>query len=396
MDLPTCELLLGPTGRSALVAAADLAPTNATYLTCTDRLRKQFPAELARAALDTILLRVKATSKFTRANEMFFTREALEVSTGEIVSRYRAERYAKYDSVADFCCGIGGDAIGLGLAGVRVHAIDNDPIRVRFAAANLAAYGLADRAKVEVADVLVDALPNVAAAFADPGRRAQGRRFLSPSDYLPPPADIQKRLPAHFPLGFKLAPGTAWSDLHAFDGEVEFISVDGELKECVVWLGPLRTAARRATLLPGRHTLFTDTMPLAGEPVEIGAYIYDPDAAVTRAGLVPVLAEQIAAAPIDHTVQLLTSETLTLTPFATAFRVDAVLKWDSREIGHYLRANNIGRITPIHRGAMPEAEAMVKRVKLAGEEHRFLLLTRGLGNPVVIVVERIIADYSRL
>ena len=48
-------------------------------------------------------------------------------------------------------------------------------------------------------------------------------------------------------LAAKIAPGVAWSDLTRWDAEVEFISVEGELKECVLWFGPLRTAAFRAS-----------------------------------------------------------------------------------------------------------------------------------------------------
>src|SRR5262249_11287433 len=88
-------------------------------------------------------------------------------------------------------------------------------------------------------------------------------------------------------------------ELRALDAETEFISVDGELKECVLWFGPLRTIARRATVLPFRATLAIEGKspePIAGPP---RAYLYDPDPAVTRAGLITDLAAQLGAHQLD-------------------------------------------------------------------------------------------------
>src|SRR5204862_124898 len=78
------------------------------FLSCFNRLHKLYPAELARAALETALLRQRARAKFSHADAMYFTREALEQASGEAVSRYRAERFVPFGRVGDFCCGIGG------------------------------------------------------------------------------------------------------------------------------------------------------------------------------------------------------------------------------------------------------------------------------------------------
>jgi hypothetical protein len=431
MDLAVFDQLLSPAGERALRAATDLAPTPATLLACTGRLRKHFAPDLARAALETVLLRAKAAVKFSRADRMFFTREALEVSSSEAVSRHRAERFRRYETVGDFGCGIGGDAIGLTTAGVRVAAVDRDELRTRMAAANLAAYDLADQAQFHVADLLTDPLPDVPAAFADPGRRADGKRFLSVAEYLPPPAELLKRLPAGFPIAFKLAPGVAWGDLHGFDGEVEFISVGGELKECVLWLGELRTTGRRATVLgdhtktvggpgaqksavfqegdqgdqdfshpPSRggvgfpdacqaHTLDATAALPPVTPRPIGTFLYDPDPAVTRAGLVPVLAEQLGAEPIDAVVQSLTSDANTPTPFATAYRVEEVVPVDVKKLTAALYARHVGRVTVVNRGSLADAETVLARWKHNGDGHRFVILTRELGRQVAVIADRV-------
>src|SRR5688500_564941 len=140
MDLAAFRRLLSSKGQAALALATELRPTGATLLSVHQRLRKQFPEDLARVAVETAVLRQKAACKFTKAHAMYFTREALEQSSGEVISTYRAGRFAAYPRVGDFCCGIGGDLIGL--AGVtHAVAIDADPLRLAMAQENLKAYG---------------------------------------------------------------------------------------------------------------------------------------------------------------------------------------------------------------------------------------------------------------
>src|SRR5436309_15782921 len=57
------------------------------------RLRAAFPDALVRAALTLRDLRRKATVKFTRAEQMWFTPAGLEQATSEPVARHKAKRF---------------------------------------------------------------------------------------------------------------------------------------------------------------------------------------------------------------------------------------------------------------------------------------------------------------
>lgn len=389
MDLTTFRELLTPAGAAALAAAAALAPTEAGFLACFDSVRKRHPAELAKAAVETVILRQKARAKFSGAGRMFFTREALEQATSEVVARHRAARLAPFGPVADLCCGIGGDALALAAAGASVVAVDTDPLHVAMAGANAAALGLAGRVRCVVGDALTVPLPEVKAAFADPARRAGGRRYLDPEDYSPPLSALRGRFPADFPLAVKAAPGVSWNDLSETDAEVEFVSLAGELKECVLWFGPPRTAARRATVLPSGDSLAAE-IPHEPRPAEpVSAFLHDPDPAVTRAGLVHDLAECIGAAPIDDQVQLLTSSRHAPTPFATAFAVEHAAPFHARLLRDYLRARRVGRVTVIKRGSPADADDLLRKLKLGGPAHRTVFLTRADGQHVMVVCERL-------
>ncbi|MFM8271030.1 MAG: methyltransferase domain-containing protein, partial [Gemmata sp.] len=293
MDLEAFRELLTDAGQRALEQAVSARPTEGDALGVLQALRKFHSPALAAAALETALLRQKARDKFPDAAAMYFTREGLEQSTSAAVASHRAKRFAPYGRVADLCCGTGADALALARAGLTVDAVDLDPLKVAMTAANAAALGLADRVNPVAGDARLVPLPGARAAFADPNRRAAGRRYLAPEDYAPALSALRARFGPDFPLGVKIAPGVARTDIPS-GAEAEFVSLRGELKECVLWFGPLRGAARRATLLPSGAAISGDCSagagPLAGR---VGAVVYDPDPAVTRAGLVGALAARL-------------------------------------------------------------------------------------------------------
>jgi SAM-dependent methyltransferase len=396
VTLDTFDSLLSPTGQSALAAATALTPTDRNSLQAITGLRKQFPAPLAAAAVESCILRAKAAAKFRNSERMYFTREALEVSSGEVIAAYRAERFRPYATVGDFGCGIGGDTLSLAADGRNVVAVELDPVRARMAEANAAACGMAVRVQVRCADLLAGPFPVVDAVFADPGRRSEGQRFLSISHYLPPPGLIVKELPPGVPAAFKLAPGINRDEVAPFGGELEFISVNGELKESVLWLGELRTAMRRATLLarptPGgrdsTHTYAADTLVLPDVPHPVGAFLFDPAAALVRAELEGNVAAELGLHTIGAGLAVFTGDSLVSSPFLTAYRVEAVLPLDAKKVNAHLTASGIGRVTVVQCGSGVDADAISRKCKGKGSEHRFVVLTREAGRPVAVVAER--------
>ena len=91
------------------------------------------------------------------------------------------------------------------------------------------------------------------------------------------------------------------------DVEVELVSLHGECKEATIWFGELRgTASWRATILPTGETI-------TGEPLDFTAnisaplqYVFDPDPAVVRAGLVDAVAVQLGLNRLDPAEEYLT------------------------------------------------------------------------------------------
>ena len=105
--------LLSPAGRELLgrLAGEDVSPERALAL--SESLRAAYPAELVAAALTQQALRTAASAKFSRADQMLFTRAGLEQASSELTARHAAARFAGARVVADLCCGIGGNLVAL-------------------------------------------------------------------------------------------------------------------------------------------------------------------------------------------------------------------------------------------------------------------------------------------
>ena len=393
MDLTSFYELLTPRGQHALLAAMELQPREKDFLTHFQSLCKQYPHQIAKAALETAILRGEAITKFPQADKMYFTREALEQASGYEVSSYRSERYRGYDHVADLGCSIGSDTLALTEV-APVVGLDRDPLRLQMARANSQALGLSAHF---IQNDLVSSFPCLpypyTALFFDPARRADGRRISSVNKYVPP-LNIVAQWLTYFPaIGVKISPGVDLRELFGYQAEIEFISLRGELKEAVLWFGPLKAGQRRATVLPGPHIMIDNisridpsqrpTLAIA-QPLR---YFYEPDPAVIRAGMVRALMARMGAAQIDEDIAYLTAEKQVSTPFARVWEVEAWFPFQLKKLRAYLRERNIGQVTVKKRGSPILPEDLIQALHLSKEasEERVVFLTQLRGNPIVVV-----------
>jgi len=387
MRIETLRRLLTPMGQEALQLVEAAKPREEDFLAHYQALSRRYEPELARAALEIAIARIKAAAKFPFASQLYATREALEQASNWEISTYRAGRYRPYQRAIDLGCSIGGDT--LALAGVvPTLGVDMDALRLMMARLNAQALGLNQQADFIQADLRV-ALPfqarrSSSVAFFDPARRREGRRVWSVEAYQPPLSIVKDWLLRFSGLGVKISPGVKLIELRQYDAEVEFISLNGELKEAVLWFSELKTTDRRATLLPGAHSLTaeTDSPAMISDP---RAFLYEPDPAILRAGLVRRLAELLGAAQLDPEIAYLTAEQRRETPFARSWQVEDWFPFNLKRLRAYLHEHRIGRVTIKKRGSPLQPEALLHDLRLAGEEERVLFLTRVRGKPAVIV-----------
>jgi len=229
------------------------------------------------------------------------------------------------------------------------------------------------------------------ALFFDPARRDGERRINSVNQYHPPLSIVKRWLRTYPDIGVKLSPAVKISELDAYDGtELEFISLNGELKEAVLWFGDLRTRYdRRATVLPGPHTMVAEEETPAVDIVTPQGYLYEPDPAVLRAGLVKTLAADLKASQLDADIAFLTSDKHTSTPFARVYVVEDWLPFGLKRLREYLRERDVGRVTIIKRGSPLDTTKLTRDLKLSGNAEKTIVLTHHDGKPIVIIVRRI-------
>ncbi|MER7758834.1 methyltransferase domain-containing protein [Streptomyces sp. NPDC097619] len=372
-------------GRALLAELRDHDP--ARELATATRLRRSHPAELVSAALGQARLRQRAAAKFGAedAYRMYFTPNGVEQSTRASVAEHRARRLAGLGvrSLADLCCGIGGDALALARAGIRVLAVDRDPLTAAVARANAEELGLADLIEVREADVTEVDTGGYDAVFVDPARRGGRGRIFDPEAYSPPLSwAVGAAGGARFGA-VKVAPGIPHEAVPD-EAEAEWISDRGDVKEAVLWFGTAPGTVR-ATLLPRGDSLATaDPLP-DPEPGPVGRWLYEPDGAVIRAHLVAEAAAELDGRLIDPTIAYVTADELRPSRYATAYEITDVLPFNLKKLKALLRERQVGVLTVKKRGSAIEPEELRRKVKPQGPNAATVILTRVAGAPSMLL-----------
>lgn len=384
MDLDAFRWLLTDEGQELLTQASAMVDDDP--LRTQAALRRTAAPEHAAAALTQAELRQRAVPKFGEyAASMYFTPEGLEQATRHRVAEHRSGRLRAFETrtLIDLGCGIGGDLVAASRAGITCAGVDLDPVRVAVAEANLAALDLPGA--VMVSDALaVDTSP-FDVAFADPARRSGRGRTFRVDDWTPPWSFVEGLLTRDACV--KVAPGIPHG-LVPNGVEAEWVSDGGEVKEAALWSGRLATTQRRATVIGagGLATLTEEDDPGA-DVRAVGAFLYEPDGAVVRAGLVTAVAAGVDGGLVDEHIAYVTSDGSFRTPFARAYRVIEELPYREKALRAALRERSIGRLTIKKRGVDVVPEQLRKRLALSGDNEATVVLTRVAGQGTALLVE---------
>ena len=406
MDLGSLGLLLDGEGWELLQLLPPYDP--AGELALQTRLRGAgYSPQLVSAALTQSRLRAKAKDKFGDfANGMLFTPDGLEQATRLEVAAGHARRYlrAEVRRVHDLGCGIGADAMAFAGLDLAVRAVDADAVTAVVAGANLRHWAAAEVAHQRAEEVCLPTGKEAThtGVWLDPSRRLGGpadisgrsRRVFSLEGMSPSWADVQRYASLVPATGAKLAPAFPHSAVPA-TAEAEWLSWQGDVVECAVWWGPLAAhPGRTATVLrrstpPVRVTEAdaTDAPPPLASKSGLGAYLYEADRAVIRAGLTGALARALEGAEVAEGVGYVTSAHQAELRWAHRFALVEALPWNIKTVRAYLRSRGVGRVTVKKRGVPLDPEAVRAQLRLKGAEEATLVLTRVAGQAYALVVD---------
>lgn len=346
----------------ALDLSGNLEPTPANI----DRVARQTNAQAAQWAFTQWELRKRAARKFQRANAMLFDREALEQSTHEKLAAYHASRFPAGVTVVDMTCGIGADLIAIASRGPVIGYEMNED-RLECARWNLEAYGL--QADLRIGDSL-EGLPSDY-VFCDPSQRIAGKRSRNPLDYSPNPTVVAHKMIESRLGGIKLSPMLDDEFLESLGGSLEFVSLKGECREALVWLGQTPPVPKRAVLIDTMDFLEASdhSFDQAEEPLR---YFYEVDPAAIRAHCIGTLCRAHDLQVLGDSNGYLTGSKAIISPWLIPYVVVSAGAYDVKEIVHFLKTG--GYVTPDlkQRGCGLDLTTLRKRFVLAGRRNAWV------------------------
>lgn len=391
LSSPECRLLLQLRDLPELFA--EIAASSAAELQNQRRLRQHFAEDLVRAALSLHAARGLAASLLPAAAQLWLTRVGLEQSTAWDVARHKAQRFAVSDTdaptpVFDLCCGIGVDATALAQH-VPVVAVDHDPAMCLRTLWNAEIWHTRYPVRGQCQDVAQQDWTDCL-VHADPDRRGGRDRPVKRLEQYQPDLGWMQLLTRTARGGaIKLSPAANF--MQKFAGcEIELISLQGECREATVWFGSLAgTHAFRATVLPSAETVSADPLSAwAPQAAACDAWIYDPDPAVVRSGLLDVVAEQLELSRLDPEEEYLTGSRVVTSGFVTGFQVETVLPNCVKELRHWLRADPSRYYEVKCRRIPVNAAAVQKQLPSGSAAPRVILFARIAGRARIVVARR--------
>ena len=382
MDLTRARYLVSARGRAALDSLPEgldaLGPLGVSAL-----LRKAYPAAEASALAEQVELRSRARGRFGGPSPLLLSSGGLQMMTHPVVAERRARRLAELGlPVADLTCGLGGDLSAVAGGRAVCAGLDRDAATVLLAAANVPAAGVA-RGEAAAPPF---ALANVAVVI-DPSRRTSVRRTFDPAAFSPPWETCLRLLREARAGVLKVNPGVDHSDLPA-DMEVEFVQLGRGMREAAIWAGAgAEPGLRRAVLLPSGPEIRSGEPACDPAPAALGAYLFDPQSCVTRAGLVRQLGARLGARLIDPHVAYLTGEAAAADPLADGFAVLDVLPFGVARLKTRLRDAG-WRAQEIRRRAFPVEPDELRRLLGPQQGDAVTLLCTTIAGKRVVVFGR--------
>ncbi|MCI9871480.1 class I SAM-dependent methyltransferase [Arthrobacter humicola] len=367
--------ILTPEGWELLASLGPYREDEAFRLTASLRKAGHSP-ELVSAVLTQSRLRTKAEAKFGEfARQMIFTKAGLEQATRLTVAARHAQRFAEagIGHVADLGCGLGADSMALASLDLVVTAVEMDEATAACATMNLIPFR---NATVVHSDATSVSLEGVDGVWLDPARRTTStsgtKRIWDPEDFSPPLSFVESLAGSGRAVGVKMGPGMPHDSVPA-GCEAQWVSVGGDVTEVALWFNAVRRpGVRRAALVLGPlgSAELTSGEDFGAGPVApvgpVEGYLYEPDGAVIRAGLVADVALQLGGHLVDEHIAYICAPGLHDTPFAKAYRVLEVMPFNVKALKAWVKDQGIGVLDIKKRGMAVTPEELRKQLLPGG------------------------------
>jgi hypothetical protein len=244
-------------------------------------------------------------------------------------------------------------------------------------------------------------LEGIDGVWLDPARRTTStsgtKRIWDPEAFSPPLSFVESLAATGRAVGVKMGPGMPHDSVPA-GCEAQWVSVGGDVTEVSLWFTSVsRPGIRRAALLLGPQGAaeITSAEDFDGGPTApVGpaeGYLYEPDGAVIRAGLVADVALELGGHLLDEHIAYICAPELRDTPFARAYRVLEVMPYNVKALKGWVRDNGI-TVLDIKKRGMSVTPEEVRKQLLAGNKGGHKGGGRGAAKTATLVLTRIGED----
>lgn len=354
----------------------------------------------ARLLAEQCRLRQLGRAKFSQAARMLFQSRLLQQATSEPLASAKARRFAAAPHVVDFCCGLGGDLLGLA-ARTRVTGVDRDEVATCLARHNVGSLSPEFRSRVGSV-VTGDAaatgkVPPDAWFHVDPDRRAGGARSTRPRFFSPGPDVLEQLIGTWHHGGVKLAPASPVPETWQPVCERQWLGDRSECKQQVLWFGETarQPGIRSAAAVDTRGQLTFDLRVPESEvrspPVvarEPSAWLLEPHATVIAAGLTDALCRSYCLSRLAAEVDYLTAGQPPAFAGVTAFRILETTRLKLRDVREALRRQDGGLLEIKKRGVDHRLTEPFSRLGGGGNRPLTLVLTRTAEGHLALICSR--------
>ncbi len=315
--------------------------------------------------------------KIPDIQKYIFSEKGVQQASSKILAEYHAEKMQLFSVVADLCCGNGMDLMHIAVSKKKVYAVDLDENSLALAEFNCRAAGLKNI--IFLKEAAEQFAQKIDAIFADPDRRPDSKRKVEPNDISPSLDDILKLNKLTDSMAIKLSPAMNYKTMQLPEkSTLEFVSENGVLKEILLCTGELATngVLRKAVLLPQQIVLQNNGCAIAVEPVS--NYIFEPDKAIIRSGLVQECGARIGYNLIDSKLALLSGEKPVFSKLGKCYRIVQIMNYNLKKIKKFCHDKNLGELVIKTRGFPMSVEALRQKInlKLKGDKKLIMFVLR--------------------
>ena len=334
--------------------------------------------------LSLIKIQKKNLKKNPDSLKLIYTEKGAQQSSSKLLAEYHAQKFQEYSSLADLCCGNGIDLMHLAIGKKKVYAIDLDETTLK-----TAKYNTKNFTNIEfIYGNAEDFEGQVEAIFVDPDRRTETGRILDVEEMSPSLSKLLRLKSITLNIAIKLSPAADYESLKlSAEHTFEFISENRVLKEILLCFGKLSTpgVTRKAILLPEGIELSTSnaSIPVSG----ICNYLFEPDPAIIRAGLVQEIGAEIGYDLIDLHLALLSGKEVVFSKFGTTYKRVINFSYDLKKLHKYCCENQIGELIIKTRGFPIPVEKFRQKIKLKGNRKAILFIIRLGDNHEMIIAD---------